>query len=219
MAADVLRLGFYVALLAGALSEIAAYQRRLAITATLDERRRVARDLHDGMAQELAFILQRSRRMAAAGDRRADELAQAAERAFDESRAAIAALRRRGDEPFAAELCEVAEQLTARAGARLRLEVDPDIDVEAERRNHLLRIVREAVSNGVRHGAATEIVLRLSNGNGLRLVVRDNGTGFEEHADGGYGLVGMRERVRVLGGQLDVRSHQGRGTEVEVVLP
>ena len=87
----------------------------------------------------------------------------------------------------------------------------------------LLRIVREAVTNGVRHGGATEVSVTLHHEGGLRLTVSDNGSGFEpDHPPGrldSFGLTSMRERATALGGRLEVRSGQGRGTEVEVVLP
>jgi signal transduction histidine kinase len=222
LVADLLRLGFYLLILVGALREIRAYQRRVSLAAVLDERRRLARDLHDGLAQELTFISMETRRLAREGSG-AEPLRQAAERALDESRAAISALSRRSDEPLANAVAQVAETLTARAGARLRLDLDHAIDLNGDARESLLRIVREAVSNGVRHGAASEVSVVLRYEGGLRLMVSDNGRGFEaEHPAGrldSFGLTSMRERAMALGGQLEVRSAHGRGTEVEVVLP
>lgn len=153
---------------------------------------------------------------------RAADVALAAERALDESRDAIAALRRRHDDPFALELSQVAEQLAARAGARLRLDLDARIEVADAQRDPLLRIVREAVTNGVRHGKATELSLELSMDHGLRVSVRDNGVGFEPggaRRRGSFGLTTMRERAHALGGDLFVSSHPGEGTLVEVVVP
>jgi signal transduction histidine kinase len=220
--ADLLRLGFYLVLLVGALREIRAYQREVAVAAVLDERRRLARDLHDGLAQELTFISMQARRLDS-DNGNAALLQEAAERALDESRAAIAALSRRSDEPLAAAVARVAEMLTARAGARLRLDLDPGVDLRGDARESLLRIVREAVTNGVRHGGASEVSVVLRYDEGLRLTISDNGRGFEITAPGGrvdsFGLTSMRERARALGGRIEVRSQPARGTEVEVVLP
>jgi signal transduction histidine kinase len=197
-------------------------RERAIAAAVLEERRRMARDLHDGLAQELAFLSTETRRLKA--DRRPeriDALADAADRALDESRAAIAALRREGDEPFAAEVSRVAEQLAARAGARIELDL-ADVEVDPERRDHLLRLIREALANGIRHGEATELHVELSGAAGLRLVVRDNGRGFDpspSRREGAFGLLGMRERARAIGAELRIRSSLGRGTEVEVTLP
>ena len=208
--------------LAGALREIRAYQRQVAIAAVLDERRRLARDLHDGLAQELTFISMQSRRLT--GERGEGAILQeAAERALDESRAAISALSRRADEPLATAVAQVAETLTARTGARLRLDLDRSVDLQGEGRESLLRIVREAVSNGVRHGGASEVCIVLRYEKGLRVTISDNGSGFEPARPGGrvdsFGLVSMHERAQALGGRIEVRSHPEQGTEVEVVLP
>jgi signal transduction histidine kinase len=220
--ADLMRLGFYVLLLLGALGEIRRYQRQVAIAAVLDERRRLARDLHDGLAQELTFISMQTQRLARAGSD-LSVVREAAERALDESRAAIAALSRRSDEPLATAVAQTAEMLTARAGARLRLELDRDVELRGEARESLLRIVREAVTNGVRHGGASEVCVTLRDDGGLRLCVTDNGRGFETEGPQGrpdsFGLTSMQERARALGGRLVVNSSPNRGTEVEVVLP
>ena len=219
-AGDFARLASFLVLLAGALREIRSYQRDVSVAAVLDERRRVARELHDGLAQELAYINMQSQRLELqGGGPEVTRLVEASRRALDESRQAIEALSRRSDEPFGATVSKVAEQLAGRAGARLRLDIDSGIEVAPDVREQLLRIVREAVTNGVRHGEADEIALELSNGDGLRLCISDNGHGFDAGgAGGGFGLVSMRERVASLGGEIEVRSNPA-GTRVEVTLP
>jgi signal transduction histidine kinase len=197
--------------------------RRALERAACRERRRIARDLHDGLAQELAYIRMETLRIVARGsDDRIARLAIAAERALEESRVVIAGLHGEGTRPFPAQLCEVAEQLTERAGARLTLDLEPAIEVDAERGHALLRILREAITNGVRHGRATEVALQLTAGDGLRMSVHDNGAGFVPggpRRGGSFGLTTMRERAQALGGDLTVRSNPGEGTVVEVVLP
>ena len=92
-------------------------------------------------------------------------------------------------------------------------------------RGELLCIVAESISNAVRHGAATEVGIRLhaNNGNGLALTIFDNGRGFDpvspEITQGGLGLAGMQTRVERLGGHFQLRSQPGSGTTVEVALP
>jgi signal transduction histidine kinase len=83
------------------------------------------------------------------------------------------------------------------------------------------RIAREAVTNASRHGQAQRVRIAVSNGNGIALVVHDDGIGFDpvRCADKGYGLRTMRERAESLGGGMSIRSLPGRGTRVEVVLP
>lgn len=221
---DVLRLCYYLALLLGALRAITAYQRTAAAAAILDERRRIARDLHDGLAQELAFISGRSRRMAAGGDTQAQEVAEAAVRALDESRSAIAALSSTFEAPLAERLADAAQTVARRAGAVVRLRLDAEITVPGEDSAALVRVVREAVTNAVRHGGATEIQVELERNGGTVLRIRDNGGGFDVAAPpragvGGFGITSMRERVAELGGHIEIRSRHGEGALVEVRLP
>jgi signal transduction histidine kinase len=100
--------GFYFALLAAAAREVTRYRRASRKTAVLDERRRIARDLHDGLAQVLAFIVRRAKRTLEKGIQASDvtQIANAAERALDESRRVIATLTRPLDEPLDVVLSE-----------------------------------------------------------------------------------------------------------------
>lgn len=220
---DLLRFAFYVALLIGAEREIRFYQRRMAAIAVLEERRRIARELHDGLAHELAYIAQHSRVLEE--DRHAPflQIAAAAERAMDESRRAIAALTRPLDEPFDVAVAATAEEVALRLGADLQLDLETDIQVDSDTREALLRVVREAMTNAARHGRAESITVELSNWSGLKLRVVDNGAGFDpgQQADrpGAFGLVSMRERVHALGGEFNVTSKPGAGTSIDIALP
>ena len=145
-----------------------------------------------------------------------------AQRARDLSRGAIATLTRPLDEPLAEILAEVAEEVAGRAGIRLDFDLEADIRVSPAAREALVRIVREAVTNAARHGRATRARITLSNGHGVRLLIRDDGVGLGAEARrraGGYGLTSMEERARELGGALRVSSRPDSGTEIEVVLP
>jgi signal transduction histidine kinase len=84
-----------------------------------------------------------------------------------------------------------------------------------------LRILREAITNAVRHGRASRIKIWLTREGRLHLKVSDNGVGFDPAVvvGDGFGLVSMRERVRDLGGELRVDSELGSGTVVEAVVP
>jgi signal transduction histidine kinase len=208
---DFLRLGFYLLVLVGAGREIQMYWHRLADAAVLEDRRRIARDLHDGLAQELAFIAAEA----------SGQAAKAAERALDESRRAIAALTRRVDEPLDVALLQAAEEVAHRVGTQVRFDGERIPDVPGETREALIRIVREAVTNAARHGRAERVRIELANGDGLRLRIADDGSGFRPGATrpGGFGLVSMRERAEALGGSFQVESEPGAGTAIEVVVP
>jgi signal transduction histidine kinase len=220
---DFLRLAFFVVLLLGAAGEIQRYQRGLADAAALEERRRLARELHDGLAQELAFIATQSRWLSRQVDApgQMEALVVAAERALDESRSAISALTRPLDEPLDAAVAQAAEDVAGRVGVRLRLELDEGIEVPPSTREALVRIVREGVTNTARHGNASYVTVQLSGGRGVRLSVGDDGIGFDpaERAGAGFGLTSMRERARALGGELSISSAPGAGTTIEVVIP
>jgi signal transduction histidine kinase len=207
----------------GLISFTVQHQRRAEVGAIFEERRRIARDLHDGLAQELAYISMEASRLATRDpDGRAGRLVLAAHNALEESRGAITALRGDEQESFAGELSAVARGIAARSGAELSVDVDPGLEVEPEDRHALIRIMREALSNGVRHGHATELKLEVSGADGVRMAVRDNGAGFVPGAPrrrGSFGLTSMHERAHALGGNLDIQSAPGQGTLVEVKLP
>jgi signal transduction histidine kinase len=210
---DVFRVASYLALFAGAVHELNAHWRERGEMAVLEERRRLAREFHDGLAQELAFIAGRAQ----ASD---PMLAAAAQRALDESRSAIAALTRPLDAPLASLVAQAAEEVALRAGRRVVLELDPDADVPGEAREAIVRVAREAIVNAFRHADAETVRVRLTAGDSVRLVVTDDGAGFDGDAvSAGFGLTSMRERVAAIGGRFGIDTAPGTGTRVEVALP
>jgi signal transduction histidine kinase len=218
---DVLRLSFYTLLFVGAAREIDEYQRAFARTRVLDERRRIARDLHDGVAQELAFIAAAMRDLAKGGDERLRPIASAAERGLDESRRAIVQLGQRIDEPFDLALIQTAEDLAQRLGTRVAIEAEPAPGLAPDRQEQLLRIVREAMTNAVRHGEANSVKVKFSNGGALRLQIEDDGVGFDPSlvSSRGFGLIVMQERAKAIGGRLEIVSTPLGGAHIEVVVP
>jgi signal transduction histidine kinase len=221
---DAMRLGFYLLIFTGAAREIVSYQRELAATAALRERRRIARDLHDGVAQHLAFISSQAQLLPRVSDQEPllAQIAEAAVRALDESRNAIVALTGPEDEPVETALSRAAEEVALRGGARVRFELAPEVHAPPEAREALVRIVQEAITNATRHGGAENVTVSLANANGILLRVRDDGRGFDAEEGprpGGFGLVSMRERAESLGGRFRIAATPGGGTEVEVRLP
>jgi signal transduction histidine kinase len=226
-AVDVLRVACYLFVLIGGAREIDRYQRSSAETAALEERQRLARDLHDGLAQELAYIAMavKNLRRGPASSAELEELVSASDRALLESREAIETLGRDEDRTLAETLASAANDVAKRAGALVELAVAPEVDVSDEARGALTKIVREAAANAVRHGGATRIAIDLRQEEGVLLRISDNGHGIKlrstngSASDGGYGLKSMRRRAELLGGTLRVVSSGGHGTEVEVELP
>ena len=215
---DLLRLAFYLVLLAGAAREIERYWRE---TATLDERRRVGRELHDGLAQDLAFIAAQSQNVARGelDPRLLAELSRAGARALDESRRAIAALTLPLDERLDVAVARAVEEVAAREGVGVRLQL-ADVEVPATVRETLVRIAREAVTNAARHARANSISVELTDGAVPVLRVADDGVGFDpdEGRAAGYGLDNIRERADQIGAALRINSRHGRGTEIEVEI-
>jgi signal transduction histidine kinase len=196
---------------------------RLTRAAALAERRRVARDLHDGLAQDLALI-------AAHGPQMSRELGEehpvvvAARRALAISRSTISDLADPAGASMAEALDAVAQELRERFDVAIAVNAQVDDPIAAGTREHLSRIAREAIANAARHGQARNVLVSLRRAEfGVALRVVDDGCGIPTGDDGvapeGFGLRSMRERAGSLGGSLSVRRVPEGGTELEVVLP
>jgi signal transduction histidine kinase len=187
--------------------------------ATSEERRRVARDLHDGLAHELAFIASKARRSGAPGEMK--ELSGAADRALDEARRAITVLSLSAPQSLVAALTQTAEDLGSRLGVPVLVDLDEHVEVDADVAEQLLRIVREGLTNAAVHADAHYVTVTLREAaDGHRLVIADDGRGFDPgNGDATrFGLVSMRERAASLGGSFSVDSSPGRGTRLEVAF-
>jgi signal transduction histidine kinase len=224
---DAFRLAFYLALLIGCLREIWSYWNQLSEAAVLHERRRIACDLHDGLAQELAYISRNldriSRRPGADRAPAADPLRRlrlAVERAQHESRRAISALAPARDQAVEVALAEAAAETADRFRIALELDLIPGVELSPSRTEALVRIACEAITNAARHSGAGTVTLHLQrDGRLVRLRVADRGSGFDTTAPAaGFGLIAMRERASSVGAELHVCSAPGRGSEVEVCV-
>ena len=144
-------------------------------------------------------------------------------RALAEARRAIVTLT---DEavPFEADIERTVEWFS-RSDVDIRVEIDAGMATTATdlmQREYLVRIVREAVTNAIRHGSARHIDVIFEAGASPRLAVFDDGVGFDparEASIGHLGLISMRERAEAIGASLAVRSVPGQGTTVEVLWP
>ncbi len=223
---DLLMLGASLVILYGCIVEFRASQRRLMAEAAMLERRRMARDMHDGLAQELAFIATYSQRLGKTGDDATTvvHLRAAAERALHDSRTAITVLTSTDDAPLDRLITRTVDSFRSRFPVEVELDLEQDVVVDPERRNALLRILNEALINATRHGSARQILVRLTGGQrGSALSISDDGSGFDVadavRAGRGLGLISMNERAELLGGGLKIVSAHGTGTVVEVGLP
>jgi len=218
-AGDLFRFAFYIVLLIGSMREIWSYWHALSRVAVIQERQRIACDLHDGVAQELAYLARNLDDLGRPSSEEClDRLRRAVERAQLESRRAISALAAPSDQPLDVALAEAVTEVAERYHVELDLDLTSEIQLSAPRREALVRIACEAVTNAARHSGAGRVNLGLErNGPGVRLWVSDQGHGFDTNTPGGgFGLTTMRERAHSVGGELSVCSAPGHGSQVEV---
>jgi signal transduction histidine kinase len=220
---DVFRLAAVLVFAVGAASEIRAYWRDIHRLARAESRRAVAADLHDGIAQELAFLSARVRARPAGESETAwlTQVRAATERALAESRRAIATLA--ADQPMTASSdIEISlRDIASAAGVRLELQLPPTSLARVDR-ELLIRIAREAVMNAVRHGNPSMVRVSFHDTPRPTLEIADDGAGFDPEAVDPtcqFGLTSMRDRARALGGQLTVSSAPGHGTRIELSWP
>jgi signal transduction histidine kinase len=219
---DLFRFAFYAVLLVGSMREIWSYWHALSRAAVLEERQRIACDLHDGVAQELAYLARNLYALSGAVDEEClGRLRRAVERAQRESRRAISAMAAPGGQPFEVALAEAVTEVAERYHVELDVDLTCGIQLSASRREALVRIACEAVTNAARHSGVSKVNLGLEReGSGVRLRVSDKGHGFDTAVpgSGGFGLTSMRERAHSVGGELLVTSAPGRGSQVEVAV-
>jgi signal transduction histidine kinase len=217
---DVLRTGAYCLFLAGAAYELQQYWRAQPHVAVLRERRLLAGQLHDGVIQELIYIRSLSHTLSNAS--RVDtHIIDACDRALDDVRAAVDVLSRVVNDPLALLLRRAARELESRYLIDVKLDMDDSIDATSAQKHALTRIAREAVSNAVRHGKATQIGVSLVREGDLQLMtILDDGLGFDvagaTGSNAGYGLISMREWAGTLPGSFEVHAEPGGGTLVSV---
>jgi signal transduction histidine kinase len=217
---DVLRILAYGVLLVGVWRAIRSSEFGRAVA---EERARVAREIHDGLAQYLFAISTYASRLedGAAVDEVLPALKDAAAAAQQEARFAVLALSSAsGNAPFDAALRRYVEFLTADGEIEVELEVDPCVALGPDEQIEVFRIVQEGLANVRKHAGARRAEVAIGEADGKRVVsVRDDGAGFEDAADGaGQGLKNIRARSAAIGGAFDVRSRPGFGTELVVTL-
>ncbi|HEX6492067.1 MAG TPA: histidine kinase [Candidatus Dormibacteraeota bacterium] len=212
-------------------ARLSAEGRELAV---LEERTRLAREIHDTLAQQLTGIVLQLEAAEVFLDRDQARARGVVVGARDQARSALAEARRSvwdlrpaplEQTGLAAAVSHEARQWQARTGisARVRTHALPSpLSLDPQTEVALYRIVQEALANAARHSHAGRVDIRIELRNEvLRLSIRDDGDGFEPQAlpPGCFGLVGMAERARLAGATLEIESTPGAGTRVTVRLP
>jgi signal transduction histidine kinase len=217
---DFLRLLSYGVLLVGVWRAIrhAEFGRAVA-----EERARVAREIHDGLAQYLFAVSTHASMLESGADPKATlaQLKEAAAAAQQEARFAVLALSSAGGSaPFDSALRRYVDFLTADGQLEVDLEIQDGIRLAPDEQIEVFRIVQEGLANARKHAHAGRAEVRIEERAGERFVtVVDDGSGFDE--DGiaaGQGLKNMRARAASIGGGFRLVSTPGRGTALEVVL-
>jgi signal transduction histidine kinase len=218
-----------LAVIAGAAVNTARLRERLKSMAVVEDRNRIARDLHDTIIQDLFAV---GLTIQGLSDRMPDDAtSQILNDAVDRLDFAVEGLRSyiyelRASDEFRRLLDQQLEELVERMGGAYPVEVVLETsgefdDVDPLFTEEAVKLVTEALSNALRHAQAQKVeVFAQSDGDWLQLVIRDDGTGFDpETAGRGMGLLNMRERARRLGGDFELESTEGLGTSVTIRLP
>jgi signal transduction histidine kinase/ligand-binding sensor domain-containing protein len=210
-------------------------QIRSRFAAVLEERARLAREIHDTLAQGFVGISSQLDAVAmclsdekSPARRYLDMARKMARHSLTEARRSVMDLRSSALEgqDLAAALETGARSWTAGSGVDVSVEVEgPHRQLKEEMEQHLLRIAQEAVTNVLKHAEASKIAVELkTEERRLRLQIADDGRGFEPEdvfssLGGHFGLIGMRERAERMGGDLQLESRPGEGTKLEVTVP
>jgi signal transduction histidine kinase len=216
--------------------QLAVIEGNLQAEAVAEERLRIAREFHDSVNQGLAAA---SLRLDAAAYRLTDERSK---QELDRQRRLLTTLQSEArefiwdlrdpvhaDAPLVEALEAQLEFLAPSAATTIEFEppaagLDPAASLLPEVRHQIVRIVREAAANAVRHAHASRVVVRLewAASGGLVIEITDDGTGFDvaarAAAEGHFGIRGMQERARRIGGELTIESHPGSGTSVMLTV-
>ncbi|MCX7851620.1 MAG: GAF domain-containing protein [Caldilineales bacterium] len=208
---------------------------RLEQMSILEERYRLAREIHDGLAQTLGYLnlqVERLEMLLSAGRTQAArqevvELRRTVRAAYVDVREAIDGLRLSVERPehLAARLRDYVQEFGLQTGIAVEFDAQPsDLVVEAAVGLQLLRIAQEALTNVRKHAQASRVRVALFRSEReLELTITDNGMGFplapSSSGHRSYGLNGMRERAQSLGGTMTIASGPGQGTRVIVTIP
>jgi two-component system sensor histidine kinase UhpB len=201
----------------------------MVLRAQEEERRRLARDLHDEVNQALTAILLRLEALSHAappelGDE-VGELKRLVNQAMEELLQLARQLRPSAldDHGLFSAIQGHARRFSAETGIKTEVKTQGEhAMLEMDQETAIYRIAQEALNNVAQHAGAgrVEIDLAAERGGGVELRVRDDGSGFDpDRRNGGLGLGGMAERARLVGGSLDIRSKPGHGTELKLVVP
>jgi len=210
-------------------------RRRIEREAIIEERRRIAREIHDGVAQSLGYLNLKTKQVSDSVSSQntvkalteLSEIREVVQDTYEDIRESIDQLTTEiRNLPIIPALANYAREFSNNNGIKVKFDVPkafPQLSPVAELQ--LLRITQEALTNARRHAQATEVEVKLEKTKqAVEMLVKDNGQGFnlsdlEKSPPGYHGLNIIKERAEGLGGSLDISTAPGEGTEVRVSLP
>jgi len=231
---DDIRFLTIIASKAATIIEHARLQKQLEATAAMEERIRLAREIHDGLAQNLGFMNLKLSQVAGCvkknpvkAEAELADLSHIVQDTMNEARQAIVDLQTPVEgRSFVEMLTEYAREFADNTGIEARVVSETQVGgLALAARVDLLRIIQEALNNVRRHAGATDVRIKIELPNGrLKVKIIDNGKGFySRKAETGknrhFGIRSMKDRAAHLGGELQIQSAPGQGTTVQVEIP
>ncbi|WP_235949528.1 sensor histidine kinase [Paenibacillus glycinis] len=208
-----------------------AWTEQVRFTAVIEERQRLARELHDAVSQQLFAISMTATAVSRTMEkdwerakRQVQLIEEMASVAQSEMRALLLHLRpvHLDGKHLSQALRGLVDELKQKVPIAITLEADVTVSLGAEAEDHLFRIAQEAMSNSLRHSKADQLNIYLQQaGAFVRLTLQDNGIGFhaEEKKQTSYGLLTMEERVNELGGSMKLITSPGNGVVIDIWVP
>ncbi len=236
--------GFFISVMVGWLrkqqrsleeanAKLTNYAQTLEDLAVTKERSRIAQELHDTLSHTLSGLSVQLETMKAYWDvdpltarKRLDKSLIAIRSGLEETRRILTALRAKPREELGLvpAIRQIAQDSARNAGITLDLLMPDNIPpLSPNEEQCLFRVAQEAITNVIKHAKANNLTVKLeSNENRVTLTVQDDGVGFnigEMNGDKHFGLMGMKERVAFVKGNLDITSQPGSGTKLKLVIP
>lgn len=196
------------------------------------ERRKIARELHDGPAQTLAAVLMHLDLLQRLGEGdipglkgKLDLIKGMSRESLDEIRRILFDLR---PAPLEQDFYNTLQEYLRDVQLKYNLQIEFSLTGKKKKYNRVLafsifRIIQEAISNIRKHAATEKVMLRLEdNGQELTLIIKDQGIGFDPQQqvpEESFGILGMKERVQLLGGVMQIHSQPGAGTHISIIVP
>ncbi|UFU00500.1 sensor histidine kinase [Radiobacillus kanasensis] len=213
--------------------EKSEYAKSAHKAATIEERQRLARDLHDAISQQLFALTMMTQATLRVMEKdpvlaktQLEEISSTAIKAQTEMRALLLHLRPvdLSGEPLISGIHKLVEELKQKCPIEFHLQLEEVDGISQSTEEHLFRIVQESLSNTLRHANASEVSIEITRSKGEMFVhIGDNGQGFDLETDErkktSYGLKTMKERCEELGGTFAIRTKQGEGTHIDIRIP